>query len=304
MDSYQSLRKQNTGSPVAVLSLAVAVVLSATLLFSRLVGFAPVDTQHYIPLTRSGGITTVREGRMQEDGSITFRHGSYHPDNHRLLAARPGFRVYDHNTVWDSDTDVEIFKISYDNDSDQVTVRSSNGEKVIAPGTTNTYRFTLENTGNVNLEYSMEMEAWFGEKGEEDPITIPVVARVKDYRGNYLAGSSDSMEDVLELNEVSQKGFLAKKYVAPYELEWEWPFEGDDVYDTLLGNLAVDEDITLTIRIHIVSTYTPNPDNDCGIPKTGDTSGIQLAFTTMVGSLACLMLLLVPSRRKRRKTNG
>ena len=54
VNSYQSLRKQNSRSASAVVTLVLCVVLSATVLFSRLMGFAPADTQHYIPLTRSG----------------------------------------------------------------------------------------------------------------------------------------------------------------------------------------------------------------------------------------------------------
>ena len=304
VNRYDSLRKPNTGRAPAVVSLALCVVLSATVLFSRLMSFTPADTQHYIPLTKSSGMTAVREGRRQSDGSITFRHAGYHPDNHRLLTARPGFRVYDENTVWQGETDIEIFRISYRNGAGQVTVRSENGEKIIAPGTENTYRFTLENTGNVALDYTLQMEAWFGEAGDANPTTIPVLARVTDYKGNYLAGSAGAKDDVLALNRVSQKGSLSKGYTAPYTLEWEWPFEGDDAYDTLLGNLATDEDITLTIRISTTATYNPTPGGDSGIPKTGDTGGIELAFAVMSASSAALLLLLCLPRRKRREHHG
>lgn len=302
MNDYSSLRQQNNSSARAAIALILCVVLSATVLFSRLAGFAPADTRLYIPLTQSSGITTVREGHRQTDGTITFR--GYHPDSHRLLTAKPGFRVYDENTVWTSETNIEIFKISYENGSQQVTVLSENGEKVIAPGTENTYRFALENTGNVDLDYTLKMESWFGEEGEKDPVTIPVLARVLDYKGNYLAGTADGKTDVLELNKVSQKGSLTKGYIAPYTLEWEWPFEGDDTYDTWLGNLAVEEDITLTIRISTTASYTPTPGSDSGIPKTGDTSAIGLAVAVMVASSAALMLLLVLPGRRRRKNNG
>lgn len=305
MNSYPSLRQRNNRSAFAVVTLALCVLLSATVLFSRLMGFAPADPQHYIPLTRSGGITTVREGQRHSDGTITFRHTGYHPDNHHLLTAKPAFRVYDGNTVWESQTNIEIFKISYENGTGQVTVRSGDGKKVIAPGTGNTYRFTLENTGNVALDYTMTMEAWFGEEDDPNPTVIPVLARVTDHRGNYLAGTIGSKTDVLELNGVSQKGLLSAGYVAPYTLEWEWPFEGDDMLDTMLGNMAVDEEITLTIKINVTSwqTKTPSQGTDSGIPKTGDSSNIQLAFTVMMASGTCLLILLALPQRKRRKNH-
>lgn len=301
MNTYTSLRKQNNGYGMTVISLAMCVVLSATVLFSRLVGFAPADPQHYIPLTKSAGTTVVREGFRNTDGTVTFR--GYNPGNHRLLTAKPGFRVYDDNTVWSSQTEVEIFKITYENGAGQVTVRSADGKKVIAPGTENTYKFTLENTGKVPLEYEMSMEAWFGEKGDPDATEIPVLAHVKDYKGNYLAGTGDAKDPVLKLNDVSQKGHLSAGYVAPCTLEWEWLFEGDDVLDTMLGNLAVDEDITLTIQINVTSWQTKTPSQDSGIPKTGDSSHIRLAFTVMMVSGTCLLILPLLPRRKRRENH-
>lgn len=314
MNSYSSLRKQNSGYGMAVLSLVMCVVLTATVLFSRLVTFVTADTQHYIPLTKSSGITTVQIGQRDALGNITFRHSGYHPDNHRLLTASPGFRVYDENTVWSGETSVEIFRISYENGQQQVTVNSANGQKLLAPGTENTYRFTLENTGNVDLDFSMEMEAWFSH--EDTPI--PVVARVTDYQGNHLCGSADGKADVLELNDVSQAGTLTAGYVAPYTLEWEWPFEGDDAYDTMLGNLAVDEDITLTIQIRTTASYSGGPVEptdptdptepeiptiDGGIPKTGDDMPIGLLMCIMAGSAAGLMILLLP-RKKREEAHA
>ena len=303
MNSYQSLRKQNSRSASAVVTLALCVVLSATVLFSRLMGFAPADTQHYIPLTRSGGTTTVREGHRQNDGTVIFPSLRQRLDGYQMLAAKPGLKVYDENTVWQSQTKVEIFKISYENGSGQVTVLSENGDKVLAPGTGNTYRFTLENTAGVPVQYTLTMEAWFGDsKDDTDAKIIPVVARVRDYQGNYLAGSASAKTDVLELNKVYQQGTLARAYVAPYTLEWEWPFEVDDVYDTMLGNLAVKEDIKLTIKINVVSSYTPASDG--GIPKTGDTSGVQMAMAVMITSGTGLLFLLGLPRRRRRKENG
>ncbi|MBQ3193240.1 MAG: hypothetical protein IJB59_06705 [Oscillospiraceae bacterium] len=294
MNTYSSLRKRNNGSLLAVVSLALCVVLTSTMLFSRLVTFVTPDTQHYIPLTRSGGITTVWVGQRQGDGSVVYEDGGYDPTNHKLLTASPNFRVYDENTVWSSQTDIEIFKISYENGSGQVTVNSQRGDKVLAPGTENTYRFTLENTGNVSVDYELTMEAYFS----HTDTPIPIQARVTDYQGNYLAGSAEGKADVLELNNVHQTGTLARRYVAPYTLEWEWPFELDDEYDTMLGNLAVDEDITLTIVIKTIATCNPDPVAPGGNPKTGDDMPIGLLMCVMAGSAMGLVILLLPRKKR------
>ena len=295
MNKYSSLRKKNSSTALAAVSLALCVVLSASLLFSRLMTFVPADRQHYIPLTVGNGVTTVVT--TQKD---SLRSGPRQPV---VLAASPfltqsWFQVYDENTVWKGETDIEIFRASYKNGQGEVTVKSMDGDKLLAPGTENTYSFTLENTGSNPVAYEMTMEAYFSD-GEK---VIPVVARVSDHTGRYLCGSEEEYADVLELNNVSDSGTLRAGYVQPYTLQWEWPFEVDDAYDTMLGNLAVEEDITLTIVINTLASYTPVDDG--GIPKTGDTSGIGLAFSAMVISFTGLLILLLIPRRRREEENG
>ena len=301
MKDYSSLRKKkNNHTAMAAVSLLLCVVLSTSMLFSRLVTWLPADRQHYIPLTVGNGITTVVTGQKAADGSIQFGHPKKGPV---VLAASPfltqsWFEVYDENTVWQGETDIEIFRLSYENGEGQVTVNSMDGDKLLAPGTENTYSFTLENTGSNPVAYEMSMEAYFSD-GEK---VIPVVAKVSDHTGRYLCGSETDYEDVLQLNKVKDSGSLKPGYVLPYTLSWEWPFEGDDAYDTWLGNQAVEEDITLTIVIHTLASYTP--DGDDGIPKTGDTSGIGLYFGAMMASTAGLLILLLAPRRKREEEHG
>lgn len=285
--------KYNTTRLGAAAVLALCVFLSGALLFNRLLDFSQTESLHYIPLTRSRGLTTVTVGQRQGDTVTSY----YSPANHRLLTARPGFRVTDENTVWSGQTDIEIFRISYSNSGGQVTVNSSNGDKLLAPGTANTYKFALENTGNVSLKYSMDMQAYFSH-GE---YTIPVYARVTDHQGKFLAGSAESMADVMDLNQVSDQGSIRAGYVMPYTLEWEWPFEIDDEYDTMLGNLAVDEDITLTIVINTVASHTA--ESGGGIPQTGDTTNIAMMVLVMLASGTGLLLLLLFPPKKREETN-
>ena len=292
VNTYASLKKRNNSRAMAAVFLALCVLLSGTVLFSRLLEYATADTRHYIPLTRSGGITTVTEALRADAQEDTV---SFDPSTPVLLAVSPflstnWFNTHDANTVWQGHTDIEIFRISYENGTGSMTVNSSNGQKVLAPGTASTYSFALENTGTNAVQYEMNMEAWF----TDGTHAIPVNARVCDHSGRYLAGTGDSYADVLELNSVSDAGTLRAGYIMPYTLEWEWPFEEDDAYDTLLGDLAADEDITLTIVINTVASYTPADDG--GIPKTGDTSSIGLMFILMILSAAALIFLLY--RRK------
>ncbi|WP_165247617.1 hypothetical protein [Adlercreutzia sp. ZJ141] len=73
-------------------------------------------------------------------------------------AAQPGsMQVYGTPQVWSTETQVDLFRSSYNN-----TVASADGDKLIAPGTTNRYDFTLRNNAEVPLGYevSLKVEAW------------------------------------------------------------------------------------------------------------------------------------------------
>lgn len=317
MKDYASLRKSNKSNVLAIAALALCVILSATMLFSRLLVYSPMSKCQYIPLTQSNGITHVTKSvqsngithvskSVQSNGITHVRksiqsgiaevsHGTL--EARPLFLAAPGFEARDENTVWSGETDVEIFSIQYDNESGETTVRSKDGTKVLAPGTGSTYEFALENTGNVALDYTLEMEAWFSDAA----YPIPVVASVVGHEGEYLLGSAEEMVDVLRLEEVRQSGTVAAGNIMPYALNWEWPFELDDAYDTMLGNLAVEEDLTLTVVIRTTATYSHNPDSPGGIPpQTGDTAHIELYAIMLVASLAgVLMILLLRNKEKK-----
>lgn len=291
MNDYSALRKQNNSTAAVLAVLLLCVVVSACMLFGRLMDYTSSDAVQYIPLTKSNGVTRVTTVESGDTAPLA-------PD-HRVLMSpallySPGFRVTDENAVWQGETQVEIFRVNYDNASGEITVRSGRGDRLLAPGTGNVYEFALENTGNVSLDYAMSMEAYFS----HGAFPIPVDARVTDYQGNYLAGSAEGMEDVLALNGVKQSGVIAAGNVYPYTLEWEWPFEsGNDVYDTMLGDMATEEDIVLTIVIKTVASHSAIPDDPGGIPKTGDTNHIGLLAAVMILSLLGFLLILLQLRK-------
>ena len=307
MNEYSHLRRQKRSMLFPVVALALCVVLSASVLFSRLIGYSESQRQLFVPLTESNGVTKVDSFQRVSAQAPSVQLLSQRSEavivpldnedtNPTVKPVNPGFQVEDENTVWEGKTDVEIFRLSYENGEGQITVNSGRGDKVIAPGTENEYRFTLQNTGDVNLDYTLEMEAYFSD-GEK---MIPVEARVVDYTGKYLVGSADSYADVLELNEVSEKGSISAGYIAPYTLQWQWPFEGDDAYDTWLGNMAMEEDITLTIVIRTTAEYGGEGGQP---PQTGDNGTVMVAAVVMVGSFAGLLVVLLLPKRKREENH-
>lgn len=203
--------------------------------------------------------------------------------------AQPGAIVSDSEKVWGTETQVEIFHITYEDSQRIVTVNSGDGDKVIAPGTENAYTFWLKNTGNTAVDYEMELEAYL----TPDKAELPVDARMKSYEGAYLLGNDSKWDSVLKLDGIRDKAPLGVNRYAQYTLEWQWPYEsGDDDYDTWLGNQAVNEDIALTIVIRTTASANIEPGAGGGLPKTGDTSNITF-YIILAGAALFVMVLIL-----------
>ncbi len=167
--------------------------------------------------------------------------------------------VNDNIQTWSKETQVDLFRNSY---SDKV--QSDNGEKVIAPGTSNYYDFSLKNNGDAVLNYkiSLEVETHQGQ-GNNDPA-IPLEWRllsgdekVSDWRGYN------------DRTEVLKKATMDAWRQDNYTIEWRWVFEQGDAMnaaDTRLGNMAVDQTIgvTATIYIYAEGEISQNNSNEPG----------------------------------------
>ena len=237
---------------------------------------------------------------------VSMQVGVTYEDQEVTVPLHPSIKVYDDQRVWETDTRVDIFKIQYENDEAYVTVDGGD-DKLLAPGTSNEYTFYLKNTGDVKLDYTLTLEAFF--TPAEQPL--PVEVKLKGYDGTYLVGSEDAWSDVLVLNDVKDKASINVNRYAYYTLEWQWPFErGEDEFDTYLGNRAVNEDLTLTIVIKTVATgddstpeinRVPIPSWIPSIPKTGDDSNILLWAGLLGASLVMLIIILVIKKRREKE---
>lgn len=283
-------RKKSSGNLIAlILILLLCLMVSVSLLFGRVI---PYTTAKFVNVHSLTGNDPLIPDVTAPDGTIETNESEDEK----------------HNPEFHMEADEEIFKLSYD-ETGKITVIGPEGntDKLFAPGTSNLYQFTLANTGDAAVDYYMEMEAYY--TGTD--LWIPIEARVWDHNNKYLVGSPDTMEDALELNTVEARGELGAGRYAVYNLEWEWPFErGDDVYDTMLGDLAVDQDMTLHVIIRTVAVHDDAPDDpNSGLvdpPYTGDTSQLILLCLLSAGSFAglCIMIFaLFKSSDKNKKAN-
>ncbi len=297
MNEYKSLKKKNSsvfGVLLALLLLFEACAL--VMLGSRLIFFTEKPASNVFSLMYSDARTTVRKGYVGEDGQFIF------PENTAVLpkvpaalmafrpldTSRPGLEYESGDAVWNGLTNVELFNISYENGEGKITVDGGD-TKVVAPGTYGSYSFTLDNPGEFALEYSLDLSAFWGFSQCE----IPIKVRFRTAEGDYAVGSADSYEDVINLNGYMCDSTLGAGRQHTYVLEWEWAFEGDDEYDTFLGNVALEQEVTLTIQIETNAKQSTDPDNSSGdLPVTGDDSStlrwLILAFLGMGGIYAVL----------------
>ena len=266
---------------ITYLVLTLSVVVTGTILCSRLKDFLQYEKSEIIELS----VKDAQKNEVSNDAPVNLPAAPTEADKKVSANFKPGFEASDDKVVWGDMTEVEIFKVTYD-ETGSVTVDGVD-DKVFAPGTGNTYNFSLKNTGNVALDYTLSAEVLFSH--EKD--TIPITVRMNQFDGSYLVGTKDTYVPAADLNGVTDNGTLAPGKYANYALDWEWPFEGPkgDAYDTELGNKAVNEDITMTVILRTTAeadyVYDKSPD-------TGDT-GITVFVVIAIAALAAMLVLVV-----------
>lgn len=294
----------------SALLLFVCVAATTTALTYRINGFMLDDTGaiSLIPEAVTADTEKNTESAPMTEGTTpaTDMEAAETKEPQSVQNAAPGFEVTDDDQTWTTETQVEIFKLSYENGEAIITVASSDGDKLIAPGTENNYTFKLKNTGNVALDYTVDVDAYV----TPGDILLPVTARINRYDGEWVVGG-DGYVDIPTLDTAYDSGVLGAGKYTYYTLDWQWPFEsGNDEYDTLLGNIAAEgEDITLTIVIKTTAEadYTETGSPGITPPQTGDISHETMWFV-LGGSSAVLFVITIvvqlgDKRRKRAEAN-
>lgn len=216
------------------------------------------------------------------------------------------FRTYDDKVEWSTDTAIEIFKFKYD-ETGGLSVVSSNDMKVFAPGTGNEYTFHVKNGSSEAVDYKMWVEAYFS----NEDLWIPIEVKMREGSDDYLIGDADNWVEAVELNTVSEEQTLESNRYTNYTLDWRWVFErfdgegleANDAYDTSLGNMAVYDDLTLTIKIHTYAELDPSAirGDDGGSsddsPFTG-VKGVMMFIVIGAVALVVIILMLILGRKK------
>lgn len=192
--------------------------------------------------------------------------------------------------------EIQVFYAEYDNNG-EFTVKSDFGDKVVAPGTENSYDLYVRNVGKAPISYILEAESHITVDINGTQTEIPIEASFFTPRSSYLLGGEDSLENLGKLDGVTDNGGLSPQNQAKYTLCWSWPFDGDDEFDTMLGNLAAEgEALTIKVAFSVTASYDPNAAG--GSPITGDSSNIGLWVALFTISIFTLIILLFLRKRE------
>ena len=299
-----------------VFVLFLAVVITASVYISTVKQMTPTENEDVIALVPENTEDTETAGESDsvnesEDASVTQIEtpkstlkngangtGTVGTDKRQVGTLDAEMTVEDENTAWSTMTKVNIFKKAYRGTKtagteNELTVENAgdvDDMDLIAPGTENDYTFWVKNTGQVGLDYCV----WF-EEHNTDGYEIPLEIRVK-CGNHYILGSKEAWEPIDTLESLEHEGHLSVKQYAQYTLEWRWPFErGEDVYDTYLGDTAVEKLLEQEIIIHTYGEGYDRPIYEMftvtGV-KTGDETSAWLWSVIAVLALAAVLRTL------------
>lgn len=178
------------------------------------------------------------------------------------------------------------------------------GEKIIAPGTTGSYYFTIKNNAN----FGMHCDIHFEDINEVES-KVPMLYRFR-CEDEYIMGNETSwltLEEIINID-IPLNISRAKELV----LDWKWIFEDPenleerDIADTALGNEAAElakegKDLEYKIQLVINAEQAEFPDEPGGgSPITGETTAYIAAGGIAVFVSGATLILLCKKRKKKK----
>ncbi|MBQ9744218.1 MAG: hypothetical protein IJW19_03745 [Clostridia bacterium] len=181
-------------------------------------------------------------------GVIALRVNNVLPEDQDIffvVGKNPSFEIGDgEGKQWKNETNVNIFRSTYKDGKGEAIVISQTGDKVLAPGSTSSYKFAMYNNGNMAVMYETDIDFALLVNGKESTTTqLPLKVRLYTDSGKYLVGSENEWTNI---NDVEIDSYISQLGASSYEgftLEVKWDYEsGNDELDTLLGNQSAASD--------------------------------------------------------------
>lgn len=183
------------------------------------------------------------------------------------------------------DSELDIFSVRYKNAQGEITVEGLGGDKVIAPGTDVEYTIRIRNADRIALDYTLTADA---KTHGEHPL--PLEVRVLDPEDKYLLGSPTEWASIDSLRDLEHEGTLSRGEALEYTFRWRWSYEGDDEYDTMLGNLEDGAGIEVSFALSAVANTTTAANG--GFFASGLARSILLLIFAILLLIAITLLII------------
>ncbi len=205
----------------------------------------------FVLLLMTLGILALRIGNTLPEGTdIVF-----------IVGKNPSVDFEDEDGKWLAGRNTNIFHAEYKNGEGKSTVVSQDGTKLIAPGVQTSYKFTMQNTGNMAVVYQTDLSFTLkiGDEVQEN-YYFPLKVKLLNDRGEYVIGDETEWVDVQDAILYSYPGLLGANSYENFEFLFNWEFEGgNDELDTLYGDLSAEKGVTLTLKIKTYAEEAPDP---------------------------------------------
>ena len=232
------------------------------------------------------GVAALRIGNTLPDGVDSF-----------FIARKdPSFKTEDGETkeVWTDDTSISIFQSSYQNGKNETVILSQKGDDVVAPGAVMSYDFCICNDGNTALAYELSFSFLFERRGAVvDAGEFPLSIRLQRKDAEYVIGDKNTWVEITTESMGTFEGTLGVNSYEHFILEIQWVFEGNDVMDTILGNMSAETPVSLCFEVESYAETHNNP------KATGGVQVMEGGFEGTIGGtirwdryawLVCAML--------------
>lgn len=196
----------------------------------------------------------------------------------------------------DLEKKLDLFSIYYENDSGEITVCGADTEgKVIAPGTKVEYTIRLRNKDNVAIDYMLIPDVSYTSEH-----SVPILFRMVDGNGNYVIGDAKSWVSIEDIEETFEQRTLGKNESTEYIFEWQWEFEsGDDEYDTIIGTLAKEECIGVSVKFDLLAEANTSVEANGGFisSEIGEMIVSCLAIAILGTTITLLIITAVKEKK-------
>ncbi|MBP5314009.1 MAG: hypothetical protein J6Y65_03700 [Eggerthellaceae bacterium] len=160
--------------------------------------------------------------------------------------------VGDEKGTWSKETSINLFNPAYYSSSaSEETAKSRDGRPIVAPGTEGVYSFNITNESNNIVDVIVDVLIDVRYSGEDHADTLPLLFKVFSSLSGYIVGGDLQWGTIADVHRLGHFQQLEVGQTGSYMIRWKWDFDNDDEVDTMIGNMASQNDFSIAVSIPI-----------------------------------------------------